>query len=74
VPLIEGRPDIRTNIEKSAGVQSILIPLPTPNSTSDTYAGVQSIASLAALRATKQQDNVDRDPDTSPVSVITDCP
>ncbi|AXI01906.1 protein-disulfide reductase DsbD [Aquirhabdus parva] len=70
VPLIEGRPDIRTNIEKSAGVQSILIPLPTPNSTSDTYAGVQSIASLAALRATKQQDNVDRDPVTSPVSVV----
>ena len=31
IPNIDGRPDIRTKIEKSAGVQSILLPLPIPN-------------------------------------------
>ncbi len=52
VPMLNGRPDIRTNLEKSAGVQSILIPLPTPNSTSDSYAyGVHAIAPWANLHA-----------------------
>ncbi len=31
IPVVDGRPDIRTKIEKSAGVQSILLPLPMPN-------------------------------------------
>jgi len=52
VPMLNGRPDIRTNLEKSAGVQSILIPLPTPNSTSDSYAyGVHAISPWANLHA-----------------------
>ena len=35
IPVVNGRPDIRTNIEKSAGVQSILLPLPMPNDRTD---------------------------------------
>lgn len=31
IPVVDGRPDIRTKIEKSAGVQSILLPLPITN-------------------------------------------
>ncbi|MBC7752386.1 MAG: protein-disulfide reductase DsbD [Candidatus Saccharibacteria bacterium] len=34
IPAVDGRPDIRTKIEKSAGVQSILLPLPIPNDVS----------------------------------------
>lgn len=34
IPVVDGRPDIRTKIEKSAGVQSILLPLPIPNDVS----------------------------------------
>ena len=34
ISIVDGRPDIRTKIEKSAGVQSILLPLPTPNEVS----------------------------------------
>ena len=34
IPVVDGRPDIRTKIEKSAGVQSILLPLPMPNDAS----------------------------------------
>lgn len=34
IPIVDGRPDIRTKIEKSAGVQSILLPLPIPNDVS----------------------------------------
>lgn len=34
IPIVDGRPDIRTKIEKSAGVQSILLPLPMPNEAS----------------------------------------
>ena len=34
IPVVDGRPDIRTKIEKSAGVQSILLPLPMPNEVS----------------------------------------
>lgn len=48
IPMIGGRPDIRTSIEKSAGVQSILIPLPSPNSDLDTYYGVQPLVKHGA--------------------------
>jgi thiol:disulfide interchange protein DsbD len=50
VPMISGRPDIRTSIEKSAGVQSILIPLPSPNSDLDAYYGVQPLVRRNAAR------------------------
>lgn len=54
IPNVDGRPDIRTNIEKSAGVQSILLPLPSPN---DRYAYGLPLAPV------KQKPTVDRAPD-----------
>jgi thiol:disulfide interchange protein DsbD len=56
IPIVNGRPDIRTNIEKSAGVQSILLPLPMPNDR-DTYG-----LPLALVKQNANQ-TTDDDPD-----------
>jgi thiol:disulfide interchange protein DsbD len=58
IPMVDGRPDIRTNIEKSAGVQSILLPLPMPNDR-DTY-GLFLAPVKQKLNANQTTDN---DPD-----------
>lgn len=57
VPVVDGRPDIRTNIEKSAGVQSILLPLPMPN---DRYAyGFHLAPEKQKLNVSQPTDDVD---------------
>jgi thiol:disulfide interchange protein DsbD len=54
IPAVDGRPDIRTNIEKSAGVQSILLPLPMPNDR-DTY-GLPLVPLKQKLNANQTTD------------------
>jgi thiol:disulfide interchange protein DsbD len=61
IPIVNGRPDIRTNIEKSAGVQSILLPLPMPNDR-DTYG--------LPLAPVKQQLNANQTTDDDPDHAI----
>lgn len=57
VPIVDGRPDIRTNIEKSAGVQSILLPLPMSN---DRYAyGLPLTPDKKKLSADQTTNDVD---------------
>ena len=57
MPIVDGRPDIRTNIEKSAGVQSILLPLPLPNY---RYAyGLPLTADKKTLNADQTTDDAD---------------
>jgi thiol:disulfide interchange protein DsbD len=59
IPIVDGRPDIRTNIEKSAGVQSILLPLPMPN---DRYSYGLPLAPIKQkLRANQATDDDDSD-------------
>ncbi len=55
IPIVDGRPDIRTKIEKSAGVQSILLPLPIP---SEVSAYGFQIAPLTNKQA--QQNAIDK--------------
>ncbi|MDE2420878.1 MAG: protein-disulfide reductase DsbD, partial [Gammaproteobacteria bacterium] len=63
VPIVDGRPDIRTNIEKSAGVQSILLPLPLPN-----YRYEYGLP----LTADKKKQNADQTTDDADTSINID--